>query len=370
MKPFLLAAKIILFTSLSTGLQAASFAASDDDTLQARSQPDETASEHDAAGSNTATSNHQSQDKSLKVGSLPSYELFLEQVRATSKQQAAEAAYNLSVLAVSRKDIAKARTHIEESVQLDQSNPIHLAFAADIAFMTQQYDKAASYQMTLLEMARAEPGVDDLQLADILDQLGAIYFAQEDYGKTHSSLTESLQLREKVLGDTHLLVALSLNKLASLAIRQHQPYIAESRLKRALDIARDVSGSRHANTATLIASLADLYHGVARLEEAEGLYEEAISIWRDSSAEPLALAVCRTALGRLLLKQQRYEGAHLQFEQALHLLEQNYTEDHPYVQQAIQNLTKLDAERTRSERGDAMYDELVRELSVRSPTHM
>ncbi len=363
-------AGIVALTSVSTCLQAtASADISNHEERQIRLQSREMISEIDGSNKNAAASDNQSQSKTIKALSPSTSEVFLEQVRVNSRMQAAEAAYNLSILAANRKDYTLARTLIEESIQLNQSNPNYHTFAADIAFLTQQYDKAKAYQLKVLEIARSSPGFDDLQVAMILDQLSAIYVKQEDYEKAKSSLQESLQLREKLLGDRHLLVAMSLNKLASLAVRQQRPTVAESLLKRSLDIAREVSGPRHANSATMLANLADFYQSEARLEEAEALYKEAIAIWGDSPVDPLRRAVGQNSLGRLFLSQRRFDEARLQFEQVLFLLKKNYTQDHPYVQQAIRNLTDLDAKRESNVEKDRMYDELLRELSSRLPKH-
>ncbi len=362
---------IVLFTALLASLQTTASTTTDNaDELQVRSQSRVITSE--IAGSNTsaATSDIQSQKKTAEKTSPATSELFLDQVRVNSKNQAAEAAYDLSILAANRNDYALARKLIEESLQLNPSNPNYFALAAAIAFVTQEYDKAATYQMKVLDMARSEPGIDALKVAQILDQLGTIYYNQEDYVKAKSSFMESLQLREKKLGSNHLQVVVSLNKLASVAIHQDQANDAEALLKRSLNIVRNVSGPRHTNTATMLANLADFYHSAARLKEAEALYGEAISIWHESSVDPLTLAVCQNSLGQVLLRQKRFDDARLQFEQVLLLLKQNYTQDHPYVQQVIKTLSNLDAERKRNAESGALYDELVRELSARSQTHM
>ncbi len=352
------AAGMLLAISVSTGIQVTASAGSgDDDGSQVRSQSGEITS-----------SDIQSQDQSAETTLSASSELFLEQVRINSKNQAAEAAYNLSLIAANRNDYALARALVEEAIQLNQANPNYLTFAADIAFLAQEYDKAEVYQLKVLEIARSVMEIDDLQVALILDQLAAIDVKQGDYEKAESSLMEGLQLREKILGDSHLEVAMTLNKLASLASHQDQPDVAEARLKRALRIVRDVSGPRHANSATMLAILADFYQGEGRLDEAEALYGEALSIWEGSSSDPLSQAVCENSLGRLFLSQGRFDDARVQLEQALTLLKQNYAEDHPYVQQAIHNLANLDAEQERSVEEDALYDELVREFSVR-PAH-
>ncbi len=363
-------AGILVLTSVSTGLHATVSAdISNNEGPQMFLQPRETTSDIDGSNKNVVASDNQFQSKTIEVPSPLTSKAFLEQVRVNSRMQAAEAAYSLSILAANRKDFTLARTFIEESIQLSQSNPNYYTFAADIAFLTQQYDKAIAYQMTVLEIARSAPGFDDLQVAMVLDQLGAIYIVQEDYEKAKSSLLESLKLREKVLGDRHLQVAMSLNKLASLAVQQERSTIAESLLKRSLDIAREVSGPRHVNSATMLANLADFYQSEARLEEAEVLYEEAISIWVDSPVDPLRRAVDQYSLGRLFLSQRRFDEARLQFEQVLFLLKQHYTQDHPYVQQAIRNLTDLNAERGSNAEKDRMYDELLREFSSYLPKY-
>ena len=359
---------IMILTSGFTGVKATTAVdIKNDNGLQERPLSREMTSVINGSNKNTSASDNQSQSKIVEVSPSSTSEEFLKQVRVNSRLQAAEAAYNLSILAANRKDLTLARSLIEESIQLNQSNPNYLMFAADIAFITLQYDKAKTYQLKVLEIAKSAPGFDDLQVAMVLDQLGAIYVKQEEYDKAESDLQESLQLREKVLGDSHRLVVMSLNKLASLAVRQQRPTIAESLLKRSLDIARDVSGPQHANTATMLANLADFYQSEARLEEAEVLYQEAISIWLDSPVDPLRQAVGQNSLGHLFLSQRRFDEARSQFEQVLLLLKKNYKQNHPYVQQAIRNLTELDIKREGNVENNRIYDELLREFSSRLP---
>ncbi len=365
-----MATGIMALTVVSMSLEAAVFAnISNNERLQIRSQVREKAHEIDELAVNAAASVSQSQSVAIEIPSASTSEEFLEQVRLDSRQQAAGAAYNLSIIAANRNDLTLASSLIKEAIQLNYSNPNYLSIAAEIAFITQEYDKAEEYQLMVLEIFRSALEPDDLQVAVILDQLSAIYVVQERYEETRSCLQESLQLREKVLGNNHLLLTVSLNKLASLAVRQERPTAAESLLKRSLDIARVASGPRHANIATMLANLADLYHGEARLEEAEPLYKEAISIWLESPGDSLRLAISQNSLGQLFLSQRRFDDARLQFEQVLFLLKQNYMQDHPYVQQVIRNLTDLDAERARNVMEENMYDELVRQLGFQLPQH-
>lgn len=287
-----------------------------------------------------------------------------ENMSAKSKQKDAEAVYELSILAANRNDLTLARSHIEKAIQLNHSNLDYLAFATDIAFIAEEYDKAEEYQVMMLLVAQSTLGLDNLQVAVILDQLAAINIKQEYYEQAKHRLQESLQLREKVLGNNHLLIISSLNKLALLATSQQQPSIAELLLKRSLDIARKVSGSQHGNSALLLVSLADFYQKEGRLEEAELHYKEAISIWEKIPSDAPDRIMSQNSLGKLLLGQQRFDDARLQFEQVLLLLKQHYKQDHPYVQQAIENIKVLNAEHKKSIEKDLMYNELVRVLTL------
>jgi len=302
-------------------------------------------SQQSKTSSKTNKMTNKSQSQAVKMQRSSASKTLLEQLRVNSRQQAAEASFRLSIIAADRRDLPTALKLIEEAVQLSKLNQKYLTLASDMSFITQKYDKAEEYQLTLLQIVESKQNPDALKIAVAQDQLAAIYFAQERYENTKSSLQQSLHLREKVLGQSHLLVVVSLKKLAALAVRQQHTDVAELLLTRALKIVRKVSGNRHADSAAMLANLADLYQSDKRLEEAELLYKEALSIWDESPGNPLRQATGQNSFGKLLLRQRRYNDARAQFSNALVLLKQNYSQNHPYVQQAIKNLTVVDAKR-------------------------
>ena len=279
-------------------------------------------------------------------------------------QDDAKRAYDLSVVAANNNNLILARRYIEDAIKHNYSNLDYLAFATDIAFIAKDYDKAEEYQVMMLLVAQSTLGLDDLQIAEILDQLAAINAAQKRNEQAKFRLLESLALREKVLGQNHLLVISSLNKLALLAARQNAPDIAEPLLKRSLDIARKVSGPKHGNSAVLLASLGDFYQKEGRLKEAESHYKEAISIWENKPDYSPDRMLTQNSLGQLLLRQQRFDDAYKQFEQVLLLLKRHYEPDHPYVQQAVKNIKTLEAEHKRITEQELIYDELVKQLTL------
>lgn len=288
----------------------------------------------------------------------------LKQLLKNRKEQAALLAYKLGVEAAQKDDLDEAYKYISEAIGLSPNNVQYLQAAVELSFLKGDYEQAETLELVVIKQLRSEDTDNSRELSDLLDNLGTIYAAQELYDDAESSFQESLVLREQAYGDKHLLVAVSLNKLATLAVHQDHPAIAESLLKRSLDIAHEVSGPRHANSAAVLANLADLYQNESRMEEAEALYEEAISIWEESpDDQPLRRAIGLNALGQLYLRQQRFDDARVQLEQVLSLLQDNYAEDHPYVEQAKNNLTALDAESGNDDEAEHIYEALVREFN-------
>lgn len=280
------------------------------------------------------------------------------------KEQAALAAFKLGIEAAHKNELEEAYKFISEAIMLDPHEVKYLQAGVELAFLKGDYEQAETLELVAIKIIRSGNNESTRELADLLDNLGTIYAAQEFYDEAEVSFRESLTLREQAFGDKHLMIAVSLNKLATLAVRQDHPAVAESLLKRSLDITREVSGPRHANSAAVLANLADLYQSESRVQEAEALYEEAISIWTDSPDDKqLRRAIGQNALGQLYLSQQRFDDARAQFEQVLSLLQADYAEDHPYVQQAMSNLTALDAELGSNDETDHMYEALVREFN-------
>jgi hypothetical protein len=77
------------------------------------------ASAIDVFDENIAGSVSQPQSTAVEVPSPSTSEAFLEQVRTNSRRLAAEAAFNLSVIAANRRDLTSAGTLIEEAIQLN-----------------------------------------------------------------------------------------------------------------------------------------------------------------------------------------------------------------------------------------------------------
>jgi len=326
------------------------------------------ASTIDVMVANTPGSVAQPQSTATETPPPSPSEEFLKQVRVNSRRQAAGAAFNLSVIAAGRNDFTLARSLIEEAIQLSPSNPDYLRAAAGIAYSTREYDKSEEYQMMVVEIARSVLGPDDLRVAELLDELGIVYVAQNRYSEAESLLKQSLAIREQSSGKMHPSLVGSLNDLAGFAMQGGRFDEAEQLLKRALHVLETSVDADQSDTAMAMHNLGDYYANQKRFSEAEVLYQQAMLIWADIPAKDrLELAVSLNELGIIYHSQKRLDEAKPQFDLVITLLSGDFGQDHSYVRTAITGLENLKLERERrsevKDLSQKMFDELQAQLS-------
>ncbi|HHJ15080.1 MAG TPA: tetratricopeptide repeat protein [Gammaproteobacteria bacterium] len=295
-------------------------------------------------------------------------EVLLKQVRVSSRKQAAEAAFNLSVIAAQRGELVSAATLIEEALLLAPENPVYLRAAAGIAYTAGAYDRAEAYQLRVLEMARSAYGPDDLRLATLMDELGAVYFELNRYARTETLLRQGLAIREQGAGKMHPSLAGTLNDLAGFAMQDGRFDEAEQLLQRALHILEADAGTNLSNAAMAMHNLGDFYTNRKRFPEAQVLYRRATLVWEGlPEEERLDVAASLNELGRFYASQQRLDEAKPQFELVITLLSSDFGKDHSYVRTAMSGLKALAAERQRRvearEFSQKMFDELRAQLA-------
>lgn len=318
----------------------------------------------------TTTSTSQAQGTATEdaPSSIPASEAFLQQVRISSRWQAAEAAFNLSVIAAGHDDMPLAHTLIEEALQLNPSDPNYLRAAAGIAFATREYDIAETHLLKLLELARSTPETEQGKIATVLDELSMIYLAQDRPLEAENALKQGLQIREQALGEKHPSLAGTLSHLAGFAMTAGRFQEAEQLLQRTLHILENSLGTDHSETAMALHNLADLYSNQQRFPEAENYYRQAATIWKVIPAEQrLELTAALNELGSFYLSERRLNEAQPQFNLVLSLLAEDFDQDHPHIRTARDGLKIL--EQAQQKRGEVeelsqnIFDELQMQLS-------
>lgn len=281
----------------------------------------------------------------------------LQRVRNSSRRQAAEAAFSLSILAIEREDLAAAEQLIQESLQLQPSNPGYLQVAASLAFKQGEFAEAQAYQQETLKVSREVLGAHDLRVVLVMEDLGTIYLAQGEYEQAERIWRESLSLREQLLGEMHPSLAQRLKDLAGVVMHSGRLDETEQLLKRMIAILEADREGDPENLASAQHVLADFYVSQQRMDEAAERYRLALAGWSGTSAQRrLEVAANIYQLGNEYLSQLRLEEAKPQFQLVLALLDE-FAADHPYVQGASKALERIGSGSRRSA-GDSRLDNL------------
>jgi tetratricopeptide (TPR) repeat protein len=272
-------------------------------------------------------------------------EALLQATKIKNKLEAANLAYQQSILAVTRKAPGAAYNYLQEAVQLNPSNLDYLQPASRLAFTLERYDEAEMYQVMVVNLANATMQPPDYRMANLLDDLAGIYVKQWRLEEAESLVRQGLALREQTLGEMNPWVAVSLEKIASLKMQLDEPDEIEALLMRSLHILQTASGKEHSHAAWAMHKLADFYGSQQRFAQAERLYQRAITIWQaDSEDRRLDLAASLKGLGELYVAQERLDDARMQFEKMLAALQQVLDEEHPAIDAARDKLGRLDQE--------------------------
>ncbi len=140
----------------------------------------------------------------------------------------------------------------------------------------------------------------DPRLGKSLNDLAAVYYAQQDFARAQPLLERSLAAIEQALGADDPDVAQSLKNLAALHYLQGNYAEAEPLLLRSLTIWEEALGPEHPYVATVLSNLGGLYQAQNRYDDAEPLLERSLAIWeKQLGPEHPAVAQSRQLLEQL-----------------------------------------------------------------------
>ena len=123
---------------------------------------------------------------------------------------------------------------------------------------------------------------NQLQLAEIHNNLAILYEKQGEYFKAQNSYIRSYKIDSKYSGPNHPRVATAINNLAELYRARRLYGEAEPLYKRSLAIREKSYGPNHIIVAATISNLASLYLATGRHDKAEPLYNRALAIHKKS----------------------------------------------------------------------------------------
>ncbi|KFQ65597.1 Nephrocystin-3, partial [Pelecanus crispus] len=207
-----------------------------------------------------------------------------------------------------------------------------------------------------LQLEELTLGKDTPDNARTLNELGVLYYLQNNLETAELFLKRSLEMRERVLGPNHPDCAQSFNNLAALYNEKKHYDKAEELYEKALDIRRRALAPDHPSLAYTVKHLAVLYKKMGKLDKAVPLYELAVEI-RQKSFGPKhpSVATALVNLAVLYCQMKKQIEALPLYERALKIYEDSFGHMHPRVGETLKNLAVLSYEGGDFEKAAELY---------------
>ncbi|XP_061614947.1 nephrocystin-3 isoform X2 [Phyllopteryx taeniolatus] len=223
------------------------------------------------------------------------------------------------------------------------------------------HQKGHMYGFTLLrrralQLEELTLGTDSADCARTLNELGVLYYLQNNLDAAKVFLMRSLEMRQRVLGPEHPDCAQSLNNLAALHTERRDYEAAEDMYERALDIRKRALSPDHPSLAYTLKHLAMLYKRRGKLEKAVPLYELSLDI-REKSFGPKhpSVATALVNLAVIYCQLKKHGEALPLYERALKVYEDSLGRSHPRVGETLKNLAVLSYEEGDFETAAELY---------------
>ncbi|MEM7583903.1 MAG: serine/threonine-protein kinase [Acidobacteriota bacterium] len=223
-----------------------------------------------------------------------------------------------------------------------------------------------------LELHRRHLNALDSRLADSLQHLAELRYAQGRYGDAEALELEALELQRKLFGDEDARVAETLSDLAALAEVLERVDDAKALYQQSLDTFRATVGERDVEYARALANRGILSFRLGDLAEAENYLRSALAVRRAVLPQAHPDLISNTAdLAALAELQGRSAEAEALMRRGLETQIRVLGEDHPRVATSRHNLAAMLARRGQLEDAEAHYRTALasqrRRLDARHP---
>lgn len=206
--------------------------------------------------------------------------------------------------------------------------------------------EARAHHERALAIRERTLGRDHLEVAQVLDNLGAIPLQQHRYDEAEPHYARALDIRRRALGEDHPDVAASWNSLGTAQRGLRRLDLARASYEQAYAIWRRSLGDDHANVASALNNLGNLERELDRPADAERHLEAAVATWRrlDARAHAADIATAVANLGNLAYDRGDRARARARLVEALALLEAALGKQHPRLATPLDNLAHLELE--------------------------
>lgn len=205
------------------------------------------------------------------------------------------------------------------------------------------YAQAEAQLQNSLDHRRAILSSPNLEIAQTLEDLGAIKWNLADYTSAEAMFRESMSMRQTLLGEDSLPVASSLNYLAATLDRMDQHEQAELLYRKALALRQRLAkGPERDLIARSMNNLATCLHQRGQDDEAEKLYIDAIDLVKQvRGPQHIDVANGLTNLAKLYSSKAEYDKALPRLLEALEIKRNILGNVHSSLAITLQALAEL-----------------------------
>jgi tetratricopeptide (TPR) repeat protein len=230
-----------------------------------------------------------------------------------------------------------------------------------------KYDDALLNLQEALNIRQDVLGKEHPEVAQTLHHLANLYRAQGNYTKAEPFYLQALHIRKKVLAVDDPLLAESYYGLAKLYHSLERYAFAEQFCLQALHIQKQSLGSNHPMIASTMNMLAKIYQGQKKFDQAEEMNLRALEIRESTSgAEHPHVASILNCLIEIYHAQGNYQEAEPLIARARKIHEQSLNPEHPYIAYSLSNRAENFFLQKHFEQAEAFYKKAlaIRERSL------
>jgi serine/threonine protein kinase len=207
-------------------------------------------------------------------------------------------------------------------------------YLAEALYLQNRLDEAASLLVGALQKTTELFGNHSAEVADVLDRLAIVKYAQHDYGEAQRYSRAAVTAARSAHGDSHVIVANVATTLARTLAENGNHGEAEAALTEALGIYTAVLPPDHQYIASTEFLLGEVLLATHRPREAEVVLIASVKRWKRSGAPPWRAARSASALGEALYRQGRTQEAERYLSDSFHQLSADSTADLPAKEKA------------------------------------
>jgi tetratricopeptide (TPR) repeat protein len=246
-----------------------------------------------------------------------------EAVRIQSSSGGALADLSESLVALADADSDLGHFSVSESLnrralEIDRQiyGPLHPRIAEELSNLAGEQERVGRYAESeryfrqALEIVQSWYGGDHPDTAWQMSRLAQTLELEGKYDEASKPLRLALPIEERAYGTVNPKVAFVLNLLAGADERQGRLDQAESYLTRMLSIERSVYGEKNFQVAVAMGNLANVYLEKKQYVRSERIYRDVVRRFTEAlSADYIGTGIVQIKLGRVLLRERRYQEA-------------------------------------------------------------